>query len=152
MNRTNNSFTGYPENSNNESELVVVTPERVEYVPEFSVTEEALKFYGIDVRERTRDNLSTEGTLDDIEIKNKIYTTLVQEFQSGNTHLLEFVLSEKLLSKDELQKYGISSLKETAYKILENMHGQQRVKDIESFLESGIFTEDEALDARYATH
>jgi hypothetical protein len=152
MDRSPDSFNGGRETSPNEQEVFIATPEEEVYVPQFAVTEEALRFYGIEVRERTAENPNIEGTLDDIEIKNKIYTTAVQELKTGNTHFLEFVLSEKLLSKDELQKYGISTLKETAYKILEHMHGQQRAKDIETFRDSGLFTEDEALDARYATY
>lgn len=150
MERLENNFNDAPENFNLGSLDQVSSPEIEEYVPQFFVTQEALQFYGIDVHERTPENPSIEGTLDDREIKRKIYDTLVQELQSGNTHLLEFILSEKLLTKYELHDYGIDTQKETAKKILKNMTGQQRAKDIDSFLESGIFTENEALDLKYS--
>lgn len=120
------------------------------YVPKFSIIQEALKFYGINVVENTRENFNINNTLSDPKIKKILYSTLVEELKTGNTHLLEFVLSEKLLKQEELIKYGIHSQRETAILILKNMKGQQRARDIDSFLESGMITQKEAQELKYS--
>lgn len=120
------------------------------YVPEFSVIEESLKFYGIHIKERTSEYTDIENTLDDPKIKSILYATLVQELRTGNTDLLEFVLAKNLLTKSELEKYGIASQKNAALLVLKNMRGQQRARDIDSFLESGIFTRAEALELKFS--
>ncbi len=127
-------------------------PEREMYVPAFHVQQEALAMYGIHVKEREEGSYDRNDTLEDPVVKKKMYTHLVSELQAKNTYLLEFILAEKLLSKEELITYGITSQKETALGILKSTKGQQRTRDKDTFIEAGILTEEEAQNAMYATN
>jgi len=125
--------------------------ERDVYVPAFHIQQEALAMYGIQVKEYQEGSFDREGTLLDPTIKKKMYSSLLQELQAQNTHLLEFILGEKLLSKEELVAYGITSQKETALEILKTTKGQQRSRDKNTFIESGILSQEEAQEAMYIT-
>lgn len=147
MDHFDKKFTNEPVAYNTQEEL----PERDVYVPAFHVQQEALAMYGIQVTERIEGSYDKEGTLEDPRVKQKMYSSLVDELQAKNTHLLEFILSEKLLSKEELVAYGITSQKETALEILKTTKGQQRSRDKNTFIESGTLTEEEAQNAMYLT-
>ncbi len=121
------------------------------YVPAFHVQQEVLEMYGIRVKEQTPGSYDVEGTLEDPKIKTKIYESLVQELQAKNTYPLEFILSEGLLSKEELKTYGITSEKDIALEILKTTKGQQRSRDKGTFIEAGILTTDEASEAMYSS-
>ena len=148
MERFENNFNSDPENN----DVHVESLEREVYVPAFHVQQEALAMYGIQVKALEEGSYDREGTLEDPTVKKKMYTSLVQELEAQNTYLLEFILSEKLLSKEELLAYGITSQKETALLILKTARGQQRSRDKDTFIESGILTEEEAQEAMYTSH
>lgn len=148
MKRFENNFNSDPENN----DVHVESLEREVYVPAFHVQQEALAMYGIQVKALEEGSYDREDTLEDPTVKKKMYTSLVQELEAQNTYLLEFILSEKLLSKEELLAYGITSQKETALLILKTARGQQRSRDKDTFIESGILTEEEAQEAMYTSH
>jgi hypothetical protein len=147
MERFENNFNSDPKNE----DLLMGSHEQEVYVPAFHVQQEALAMYGIEVKEQEEGSYDTEGTLEDPAIKKKMYLSLIQELEAKNTHLLEFILGEKLLSKEELVAYGITSQKETALLLLKTMRGQQRSRDKETFIESGILTQEEAQEAMYSS-
>ena len=139
-----NTIPPYPEDPQNLVEKDV-------YVPAFHVQQEALAMYDIRVKEQAPGSYDVEGTLEDPKIKIKMYESLVQELQAKNTYLLEFILSEGLLSKEELKTYGISSQKHISLEILKTTQGQQRSRDKGTFVDSGILTTNEASEAMYSS-
>ena len=147
MEQFKNNFNTSPHEKNDVENI----PETEVYVPAFHVQQEALAMYGIKVKEPEEGSYDREGTIEDPTVKKKMYSSLVQELQAKNTHLLEFILSEKLLSKEELVAYGIASQKETALEILKTTRGQQRSRDKGTFIESGILTEEAAQEAMYSS-
>lgn len=148
MERFENNFNSDPKNE----DLLMGSPVLEEYVPAFDVLQEALAMYEIKVRKLEEGSYDREGTLEDPAIKKKMYVSLVQELETQNPHLLELILGEKLLTKEELVAYGIASQKETALQILKTTKGQQRSRNKDTFIEAGILTQKEAQEAMYNSH
>lgn len=147
MERFENTFKSSPKIK----ETLETSKNPEEYVPAFDVQQEVLAMYGIKVKKLEEGSYNREGTLEDPAIKKDIYMSFVKELETGNTYPLEFILSEKLLTKEELVAYGIASQKETALQILRTTQGQQRSRDKDAFIESGVLTQEEAQEAMYSS-
>lgn len=146
MESAKNIFNSTPENLPPKQELVLPTPPSIEFMSPFEVKQEILKIFDIDV---TREDFDSDDNIKNPEIKNRIYLSLLEGLQEGNSATLEFIVNDKLLSKKDLQERGIPALKQPALVMLNKSKGLQRALEKKLCIESGILTEKEVGDNLY---
>jgi hypothetical protein len=133
-------------NFNQETSTSPEHQESLVYMSPFEIKEEILKLFGINV---TKEDFDEYGNIKNPTIKDQVYEALLEELEEGKSATLEFVITDKLLSKEDLQERGLEKLKQPSLALLQKSKGQARSNEIKWCIESGILTQAEIGDALY---
>lgn len=137
MNTSPENFHNGTHKGETSTKAVQKALEAVEYVEAFKEIQEDLKFmFAIHVE--NEDDLSSPL------IKDKLYEKVIEDLNAGKPFALDYMVEEKLLSKDDIIGRGIQNYKPQVIEILKKIKGPigRRMKDL--IVNVGILSEEEA--------